>query len=270
MAHTPNLPAYFARIGCTLARTPTLAALQALCEHHLRAIPFDGLNPFLGLGVDLDPLAIQHKLLHANRGGYCHEQNSLFHDVLAALDFRVTALGARVVYTNPGAAAPMTHRFTLVDLPEGRFLADVGFGGNSPTAPLRLHPGLVQSTPHGTFRIMRHGDGYGLELQTGTDWTAMYLFTLAPPDPVDFEVANWYTATHPRSPFTQNLVVCRVIGASRVNLRSTDLITRPPDGRAEHRALRSSDELREVLEEVMGLTLPVPVERIWKKLAPIA
>lgn len=63
--------------------------------------------------------------------------------MLAAIGFRVTALGARVAWMAQGRTNPRTHRLTLVELPESRFVADVGFGGQTPTAPLRLAPGEV-------------------------------------------------------------------------------------------------------------------------------
>jgi hypothetical protein len=56
-----------------------------------------------------------------------------------------------VVWAFKGQPAPLTHRPTLVGLPEGNFIADVGFGGQTPTTPLRLEPGLEQITPPGSL-----------------------------------------------------------------------------------------------------------------------
>ncbi len=78
--------------------------------------------------------------------------------------------------------------------------------------PLRLEPDLEQITPHGTYRMAREGEVFGLQLRLDDRWETMYQFTLAAQTRVDFEVANWFTSTHPRSLFTQNLVVCRVVG----------------------------------------------------------
>jgi N-hydroxyarylamine O-acetyltransferase len=262
-----DLPAYFARIGYSGPADPTLPVLRELTARHVAQIAFEALDPFLGLAVDLDPLAVQAKLVRARRGGYCHEHNALFHDVLAALGFTVTALGGRVVWAFKGQRAPLTHRLTLVDLPEGRFIADVGFGGQSPTAPLRLEPGLQQATPHGSYRVVRDGDVFGLQLQLSDGWRTMYEFTLAAQAPVDFEVANWFTSTHPRSLFTQNLVVSRVVGETRVNLFNANLSVRHPDGRVEQSAMAGAAALGRLLEDVMGLELPTPAEAIWAKAA---
>jgi N-hydroxyarylamine O-acetyltransferase len=261
-----DVPAYFARIGYDGPSEPTLALLHALCARHPSQIPFESLDPFLGIPVDLDPAALQAKLIGARRGGYCQEHNSVFHDVLATLGFTVTALAARVVWSFKGQAAPLTHRLTRVDLPEGRFIADVGFGGNTPTAPLRLEPGIEQTTPHGTYRLAFEREFMELQLRLNDCWEAMYRFTLAPQTRVDFEVANWYTSTNPHSLFTQNLIVCRVVDSTRVNLRNSSLAIRQPDGRAEQHVLAGATDLQRVLEDVMDLALPVGADAIWAKM----
>jgi N-hydroxyarylamine O-acetyltransferase len=266
MMTTVDLAAYFARIGYSGSAEPTLAVLRDLHARHPAAIAFEGLDPFLGRPVPIDPAAVRAKLVRGRRGGYCHEQNALFHDVLAAIGFSVTALGARVVWMTPGRDAPLTHRLTLVDLPEGRFIADVGFGGQTATAPLRLEPGLEQVTPHGTYRLARDGGVFETQMRVGERWEPMYRFTLAPQSQADFEMANWFTSTHPRGRFVRNLVAARVVGDARVNLLNASLSVRHPDGGVEHRTLADARDLGEVLTGVMGLDLPVPVETIWAKL----
>lgn len=268
MATAIDLAAYFARIGYAGPGGATLSVLHELHARHPARIAFEGLDPFLGRPVAIDAAAIQAKLVLGRRGGYCHEHNALFHDVLAALGFPVTALGGRVVWMTPGRQAPMTHRLTLVDLAgEGRFVADVGFGGQSPTAPLRLEPGLKQDTPHGTYRMVRDGEDYETQMRIGEGrWEPMYRFTLARQAPADFEVANWFTSTHPRGRFTRNLVAALVVGESRVTLFNASFAIRRPDGAVEQRTLADARDLGEVLEGVMGLALPVPVEAIWVKL----
>jgi N-hydroxyarylamine O-acetyltransferase len=261
-----GLPSYFTRIGYSGPAEPTLAVLRELHLRHPAQIAFEGLDPFLRRPVDIDPAAIEDKLLQRRRGGYCYEQNALFHDVLANLGFSVVALGARVVWMTPGRDAPLTHRLTLVELAEGRFLADVGFGGQTPTAPLSLEPGLAQVTPHGTYRVMRDGEGFELQMRLPERWEAMYRFTLTPHTRADFEVGNWFTATHPRTRFVRNLVAARVVGQDRVNLFNASLAVRRPDGAVEQRMLAGAAELRDVLEGEMGLELPVPAEEIWARL----
>jgi len=260
-----QLAAYFRRIGYSGPTEPSLAVLSRLHQQHPSTMAFESLDPFLGRPVQLDAGAVHAKLVGARRGGYCHEHNLLFHDVLATLGFRVAALGARVVWFDPQRDAPLTHRLTLVDLPQGRFIADVGFGAQTPTAPLRLEPMLAQATPHGTYRIMQTSEKFSLEMRLTDRWATMYRFLLEPLPPLDFEIMNWYMSTHPNSRFTQNLIVARVVGERRVSLANRKLVIRAPDGSVDEPILRSAADLAQVLDEVMGLEIPITADALWAR-----
>lgn len=264
----PLLDAYFARVGYGGAAKPNLSVLESLHRLHPGAIPFENLDPFLGRPVDIAPQAIAAKLIAGNRGGYCFEQNSLFHDVLAALGFAVSPRAGRVIWNAPEGSprTALTHRITKVSLPDGDYLADVGFGGQNPTAPLRLVPDLEQRTPHGRFRFLRKENVFELQIRTAEGWRGMYRFADEPQEAADFEVGNWFTSTHPRSRFRQNLVGARVIGETRVNLLNTTVTTWPKDRACETRVLTEPAELERLLMETYGLALPAPVEAIWEKI----
>src|SRR5947209_19095637 len=203
-----DLDAYFARIGYRGARDPTRDVLTSLHRLQAAAIPFENLDPLLGRPVKLDAAAIAEKLVRRRRGGYCFEHNGLFAHVLDALGFHVNPLAARVRFRLPKDApqTPLSHMLMTVDLPEGRFLCDVGFGGQSPTTPLRLEPKLEQTTPHGSYRLQTRSTGYELEMRTAEGWSTLYRFTEQPQSARDYEVYNWYTSTHPHSFFTCSLV----------------------------------------------------------------
>ncbi len=85
-----DLDAYFRRIGYAHGRAPTLATLHALCAAHVQSIPFENLDVLLGVGIDLDPAAVDRKILHDGRGGYCFEQNTLLVRALLTLRLRRT------------------------------------------------------------------------------------------------------------------------------------------------------------------------------------
>src|SRR5690349_7302660 len=87
-----NLDAYFARIGYSGSREPTLAVLRTLQLQHVMAVPFENLDVLLGRRISIAPAAISRKIIEERRGGYCFEQNSLFRDVLSAMGFTVTPL----------------------------------------------------------------------------------------------------------------------------------------------------------------------------------
>jgi N-hydroxyarylamine O-acetyltransferase len=263
-----SLQAYLDRIGYGGPRAPSLKVLQALHALHPAAIPFENLDPLLNRPVDIAPAAIAAKLVDGNRGGYCFEQNSLFHDVLAELGFTVTPRAGRVIW-NAAADAPraaLTHRITKVSLPDGDYLADVGFGGQSPTAPLRLTPDVEQQTPHGRYRFAVSAGIFELQIYAADGWRGMYRFADDVQGAADFEVANWFTSAHPRSRFRQNLVAARIVGAQRVNLLNTTVTLWPKDGPGETRTLTGPTDLGRLLTETYGLALPATPAEIWEKL----
>src|SRR5690606_15004552 len=115
----------------------------------------ENLDPVMDVPVRLELRNLEQKLLYEKRGGYCVEQNLLFKAMLEDLGFGVTGIGARVLWGHPeGTERPPTHFVLLVDINGTPYLADVGFGGATPTAPLRLRADLEQATPHETFRLV--------------------------------------------------------------------------------------------------------------------
>ena len=262
-----DLEAYFARIKYSGARDPTLSLLSDLHALHPSAIPFENLDPFFQRPVHIDSSAIEAKLVGERRGGYCFEQNSLFYDALTALGFVVTPLAGRVVLRwQEGQPRPaLTHRLTLVRLPEGLFIADVGFGRQSPTEPLILEHELEQTTAHGTYRILRDGAEYELQSGTSDSWLGMYRFTLEPQSPADFELGNWFTSTHPRSTFRQNLQASIVDGEARLNLLNLRF-TRRRDDKVEERLIADPKELDRVLRDEFGIDPPESTEAVWDRI----
>jgi N-hydroxyarylamine O-acetyltransferase len=123
----------------------------------------------MGVPVRLELKNLEQKLLFEKRGGYCFEQNLMLKAVLETLGFEVTGLGARVLWGHPEREErPVSHMVLIVDVGGVRYLADVGFGGLTLTAPLRLRAESEQSTPHETFRLSGGDDeGWRLDVQLG-------------------------------------------------------------------------------------------------------
>ncbi len=97
---------YFSRISYTGPAEPTLDVLAALVAAHNRSIPFENLDPLMGVPVaDLGTDALFDKLVRRRRGGYCFEQNGVMEYVLSQLGFGVDALGGRVVWMNTSGDA---------------------------------------------------------------------------------------------------------------------------------------------------------------------
>lgn len=254
---TIDLVAYFKRIGYSGETQPNLDTLRALHLRHTETIPFENLNPLLGWPVRLDIESLQQKLVHAKRGGYCYEQNLLFKTVLESMGFRALGLAARVRWnTAPGVTLPRTHMLIHVDLDGSRYIADVGFGGLTLTWPLRLEAHIEQPTPHGLFRLVTEGDELILQARLSGDWKTLYGFTLQEQLLPDYEMANWYVSCHPESRFVTRLLAARPAADRRYALMNNEFATHFLDGRTERQVLRNASELREVLEERIGVNLP--------------
>jgi len=254
MASELDLDAYLTRIGEGNPLAPSLDGLASLHRAHCAAIPFENLDILLGRPILLDVPALQAKLVLARRGGYCFEQNTLFRAALEALRFRVTALAARV-RAGTTEVRPRTHMLLRVDLPEGAFLADVGFGSDGPVLPLPLAEGRETWVGRTGHRLRREGDWWVLQGNAAGDWDDLYAFTLEPHHPVDFEMGNHFTSTYPRSPFVLNLIVQRSWPEKRAILRNRDLVVRE-DGASTATTVRDPGHLLGVLDGVFGLAFP--------------
>jgi len=253
-----DLDAYLARIAYAGPRAASLATLTALGEAHMRTIPFENLDILLGRPISLELGDLQAKLVRGRRGGYCFEHNTLLAAVLESLGFAVTRLAARVRASALPATTPIrprTHMLLRVDLAEGPFIADVGFGGDGPPHPLPLREGETWIAGAG-FRLRREGDVWVLMgRDAGADWLDLYAFTLEPQYAVDYEMANHYTSTFPRSPFVQSLTAQRSWPGGRVILRNREL-TRRTGGAPESVAITDPEHLLRVLAQDFGLAFP--------------
>jgi N-hydroxyarylamine O-acetyltransferase len=258
MAEAFDLDAWSRRIGYAGPRTPNLEVLRAVVAAHADAIAYESIDVLLDRPPRLDLPSLQRKMIAGRRGGYCFEQNMLFRGALRAIGFKVTSLQARVMrglaVDAPRAALHMVLR---VDLPEGAFLADVGFGNLAPTAPLALLLDREQETPHETMRFVSMGDELLLQSKLGESWEHIYRVVSLPRVDQEYEICNWFTASHPDSPYRSNLIAARPgPGRTRITLFNARLTIRKPDGTAERRTLAGLGEFRDALADGFGVDLP--------------
>jgi len=232
---TLDLNGYFDRIDYRGAAEPNLDVLQGLMTAHTRTIPFENLDPLMGVPVDdLGPGALADKLVRRGRGGYCYEQNGLMGHVLAEVGFRVRRLTGRVHWMRPPdqPLGAQTHTVLAVAFPgsQGPYLVDVGFGGQTPTSPLRFETGSVQRTAHEPYRLEDRGDGLILRALVRGDWQPLYEFTTRTQPEIDLKVGSWFVSTHPSSHFVTGLMAARVTDEGRLNLGGRDLTIHGRDG----------------------------------------
>jgi arylamine N-acetyltransferase len=259
-----DLTDYFTRIDYAGPADPTLETLQALVTAHVEHIPFENLDPLMGIPVaDLGVEALIDKMVRRSRGGYCYEHNGLLGYVLADLGFEVERLTGRVVWMNPvwldGPPPAETHQVLAVRIPGDteRYLVDVGFGGQTLTSPIRLTPDKIQQTRHEPYRLLRYGngpaDGYVLETSIRDQWHALYTFTDQPRPQIDLQLGSWYVSTYPESTFVVGLSASLVTPQARWNLRGRNLTVHHLDGRTEKTRFENAAQVLDVLMHRFGI-----------------
>jgi arylamine N-acetyltransferase len=220
-----DLNGYFDRINYRGAAEPNLGVLQDLVTAHTRTIPFENLDPVMGVPVDdLSPKALTDKLVFRRRGGYCYEHNGLMGYVLTEIGFRVRRLAGRVIWML-ALDAPLpaqTHTVLAVTFPGsgGLYLVDVGFGGQTPTSPIRIETGTVQQTTHEPYQLEDRGDGLVLQALIRGEWQSLYEFTTRTQPGTDLKVGSWFASTNPASHFVTSLTAARGQVASQERCKS--------------------------------------------------
>jgi len=235
------------------------ANLDRLIAAQLKRVPFENVDVLLDRPIVLGADALFAKVVEGGRGGYCFELNSLFARLLLALDYRVSLLVARVRWGLADSAPPTmpSHLLLRVELPEGAFIVDIGFGAATPfrALPLVGRDGLGDFP----FRLQapaQAGGHHVLATRAGDgDWLPVYHFDLHPQHWVDYIARNWYTSTHPDSVFRQMLMVARTEGSTRLTLGNGNYSRRHADGRVEQQRIASAAELVELLRDEFRLNL---------------
>lgn len=248
-----DLGAYLARIGYGGPVAPTLEALFDLHRAHVVAIPFENLDIQMGLPIRLDLEGLQAKVVTRRRGGYCFEQNTLFHAVLEAFGFRPHRREARV-RAGVTAAVPRTHGVNTLTCEGVEWLVDVGFGGEGSLHPLP-GDGSEQLQFGHRYRLVAEGPRQVVQRLRPEGWTDLYAVEPGEVLPVDWVMGSHYTSTYPESRFVTTLTAQRPTPEARHTLRNTTY-TCLRAGVETVRELRTHGELMALLREVFDLDLP--------------
>jgi N-hydroxyarylamine O-acetyltransferase len=247
---------YFARIGWSGSRTPTLDTLAGILRAHMTSIHWENLDVLLGRGVRIDLDSIYDKLVVARRGGYCYEQSTLLAAGLSHIGFNPVAHAARVVYARPRAEAARTHMFLTVTLDVTTYVLDPGYGGYGPLVPMPLAADAVFRDGRDVYRFLRNDREWTLETEIAGVWQPLWISTLEPEPPIDFVMANHYTSTHPQSRFATMLLMRALTpDGNRVTVTNRD-VTMARDGVSEKSQLADRAALRKLLADHFGFDLP--------------
>ena len=106
------------------------------------------------------------------------------------------------------APRPAIHMLLQIDVPEGPYLADVGFGNLAPTSALLLKSGIEQETPHEPMRFIDIGGE--LTLQSRLRDTSEHIYRA-----LDGQKIELPKPRHAASSSTFSPTLCDEIGRER-------------------------------------------------------
>lgn len=257
MTYAIDLPAYLRRIGFQGELKPDVATLRALAVAHVGTIPFENLDPFLGIPIALELPRLERKLIEFGRGGYCFEQNFVFREVLRAIGYPVQGLIARVLWQrDDNDITAQSHMLLRVEIDGESWLADVGFGGMVLSGALKLVPDVEQATAHEPYRLTERDGVWRMQALVRGVWQTLYRFDLQPREDIDYVVANHYSSTYPESHFLHGLNVARSVPGRRLALRNRDFAVHTMGGESVRRTLTDTDEILQLLEREFLLRVP--------------
>ena len=255
-----DLGAYLRRIKYTGEIAPTVETLKAIHKAQFYTIPFENFDIQLGRGINLAPEAIFEKLVRKKRGGYCFELNGLFLMALKTLGFEVRALLSRVHIT--GTPTGRGHQIELVNIRGRQWIADVGFGGETPRIPIPLE--LNQPTVHDGQQIrLVETEPFGTMLQTlkNNKWMDLYSFDMGHVCQADIEYGNYFTSTHPSSFFTFNRVAALPVEKGVITVLNYTL-RKTIDGKEKVQVLAEGQAYIDALKIHFGIELDEPYENL--------
>jgi len=251
MSPLHDLGGYLDRIG--LAGPVTLAGIH---RAHATSIPFENFESFSGRPVALGRERLEEKMVEHRRGGYCFEQNLLLMNALQSIGINdVQPMLARVRLGPDGTPSPLNHLLLRVVDAGKAWLADVGFGGGGLLDPVPFETGVETDQDGWLYRLVEDGPELVLQSFADGDWVDYYGFIPEPVPHIDIEVANWFTSTHPESPFVTGLM----LGARRpdrcltVMVGDQVVVIERPVGKASTAIEVTPETVPDLLAERFGL-----------------
>lgn len=236
--------------------TTSIKDLEIVMRKYLKENTFNNLEILLSdasiLSLNIDHLL--DKILQKREGGYCFEHNKLFFHYLKSSGFDCQALLARVVYARD-IDAPRTHRFSIITLDKQRYLVDVGFGPYTPSRPIPLDTKRVKCQNDMTYKVLNSDNGtYKLVIEKESKDFVLYTFTIAETTESDFNLANYYTNTHPSSKFVNELIVSKRTDTHVIFITNLSYVTLSKDKR-QTIEITNSAQLKQILSNDFNIDI---------------
>lgn len=225
--------------------------ISILIKQHIKTFAFSSAKVVLKEDISLELEDIYQNLVLKKRGGYCFEHNKLFYEVLKYLGFNVKFYLARVV-NNSDIEVPQTHRFTLLDLNDKKYIIDVGVGFNTPSVPISFDKDIYSHAGY-TYNIKKlDNENYAMEKIKDLKPFIVTKFDLKRCYESDFEMGHFYSHKHPCAVFVNNLVLSLIVGDEIRSLRNNRYVKISTNNVIEI-DISSFEKFSKVLEEDFNL-----------------
>jgi N-hydroxyarylamine O-acetyltransferase len=188
--------------------------------------------------------------------------NGMLGWALGELGFDVTRATGAVMRSQKGEPAEGNHLVLRVALPEGIYLADVGFG-DGPRDPIPVAVGAFESEGF-VFSVARVDANWWRFSNDPRGGAPNFDFNLAPADESRLAERCEFLQTSPMSPFVQNLVAQRHTPEGLAILRGKVLRRLTPTATTEHE-IADSGELVRILKDVFALDVPEAAS-LWPRI----
>ena len=248
-----DLDHYLDRIGVKSLPKAAFEGLKTLHNAHLLAIPYENLDIQLGRPVTNAIGPIFDKLVTRRRGGWCYEMNGLLGWALTELGFDVRRATGAVMREAMGAFSDGNHLVLRVALPEGLYLADVGFGDGA-FDPIPIRIGALAS--HGfDFSVSRAGEDWWRFHNDPRGGAKSFDFHLDPADETLLVAKCDFLQSNPASPFVQN-VVCQRHTATGLSILRGRVLRRIAAKNSNDQLIASADDFVATLKSEFDLDVP--------------
>jgi N-hydroxyarylamine O-acetyltransferase len=247
-----DVEAYLHRIGLKInGLAVDLNSLRALQRSHLLSVPFENLDIHWKWPIVVDSTKFFDKIVNKKRGGFCYELNGLFNELLRYLGFKTRLISARV-FNGKEHGPEFDHAAILVDLAEGTYLADVGFGEFA-AEPLRFVTDEEQKDPNGIFTITRlEGGAFDVRKKDGESWVSQYIFVVKKRELSEFSEMCDFQQYSPESHFTKKKICSIMTDGGRKTLTGDKFIVTSGDLRTET-PVNSEKEFEQMLAAEFGI-----------------
>lgn len=201
----------------------SLETLNAYIRHYMLHVPFENINVQNGWPLALTDEAMMHKVVDAQRGGFCYEMNYFFKHYLEYKGFEVKALSATVLSPN-GWALEGSHMSLQVMIESVPYVVDIGFG-DMPKFALPMNEKSMQDVT-GSYRV-RHIDDAHYDIEKWSDnhqqWETRYRVLNEPKQLEDFKDGIEFNQSNPDSIFVQGLLITLATEVGRNTLTENHL-----------------------------------------------